>query len=138
MNVDATNLVVGRLSTFAAKKALSGEKVVIVNAERAVITGTKNAVLKKLVTKLNLSPKGNPHKGPKYSKMPDRILRRAVRGMLPCKRAAGKKAFRRVYVYIGIPEELGNEKFETIEIARNKSKNYMYLEDVSRALGARW
>ena len=41
MIIDAKNLIVGRLSTFAAKKAMLGEKVDIVNCDLAVITGRK-------------------------------------------------------------------------------------------------
>ncbi len=41
MIINADNLIIGRIASFAAKKALLGEKVVIVNSEEAVMTGKK-------------------------------------------------------------------------------------------------
>ncbi|MFH1328337.1 MAG: uL13 family ribosomal protein [Candidatus Bathyarchaeota archaeon] len=40
--VDATNLIVGRLASSVTKRLLSGEKIVIINAEKAVFSGKKN------------------------------------------------------------------------------------------------
>jgi len=39
MIVDASNMILGRMVSYVAKKALLGEKVDIVNCEKAVITG---------------------------------------------------------------------------------------------------
>ena len=39
--IDASNLVLGRLASFAAKRALQGDEVIVFNAENAVISGTK-------------------------------------------------------------------------------------------------
>ena len=36
--IDATNLILGRLASYAAKKAQLGENVDIINCEAAVIT----------------------------------------------------------------------------------------------------
>ena len=41
MIIDATNLVMGRIAAFAAKKALVGEKVDIINCEKAIVTGSR-------------------------------------------------------------------------------------------------
>lgn len=138
MEIDATNLVLGRLSTVVAKKVLGGEQVTIINAEKAVVTGTQQAALIRYKRRDGLTAKGNPHKGPKFSRMPDRLLRHAIRGMLPMKSSRGRDAFRKTKVYIGIPKELEGKKFETIENAKNKSKNYQHLEDISKAMGAKW
>ena len=139
MYINAENLILGRVASFAAKKALLGEEVIIVNAEKAVITGSKKDVLKKIKGKLDLHPKGNPLRGPKFSRMPDRMLRKAIKGMLPTKKKTGRDAFRRVKVYIAVPEEMENAKIETVENAKNvKMKNFMLLGDVSKLLGAKW
>lgn len=138
MEIDATNLIVGRLSTVVAKKVLGGEVVTIVNAERAVVTGTQQAVLIRYKRRDGLTAKGNPHKGPKFSRMPDRLLRHAIRGMLPMSSSRGRNALRKTKVYIGIPKELAGKKFETVENAKCKSKNYQYLEQISKAMGAKW
>ena len=39
MIINAENLILGRMTTYAAKKALQGEEVDIVNCEKAIITG---------------------------------------------------------------------------------------------------
>ena len=38
--IDASDMVLGRLSSFVAKELLKGEQVHIVNAEKAVVIGT--------------------------------------------------------------------------------------------------
>ncbi len=86
--VDATNHVVGRLASIVAKWALEGRRVVIVNAEKAVITGGDfNMVLNWYKTRISeWLTHYNPEKaGPKIPRKPDRILRRVIRGMLPRK-----------------------------------------------------
>lgn len=138
MNIDATNLVIGRLATCVAKKALQGERMIIVNAEKSVVTGSKKSVMKRYIRKAEMEVKGNPEKGPHFGRKPDRILRRAVRGMLPMHSQRGRDAFKKVEVFIGIPKEFKSEKFATVENATNQSKNYLYLGDVSKALGAKW
>ncbi len=72
--------------------------------------------------------------------MPDRILRRAIRGMLPYKQDKGRNAFKRVMCYINIPDEFKDQKFETIEEANvNKVKDisFIKLKEISQNLGAR-
>ena len=108
--VNAENVIMGRLASFVAKKAIEGEQVTIVNAEKAIVTGSKEAAMKKLKVRLSLGGKGNPEKGPKFSRMPDKVMRMSVRGMLPWKRSTGKEAYRRVHAYIGIPAEFEGKK----------------------------
>ena len=47
MLLDAKNMIMGRLASFAAKEALKGGQIDVVNAELAVITGTKHGVYEK-------------------------------------------------------------------------------------------
>jgi len=42
--VDATGHVVGRLASVVAKRLLNGEEIVVVNAEKAIVTGRKSVV----------------------------------------------------------------------------------------------
>jgi large subunit ribosomal protein L13 len=44
MIIDATNATLGRLASFVAKQALQGKKVIIVNSEKAIITGDKKGI----------------------------------------------------------------------------------------------
>ena len=45
MIIDATNMIAGRIATHIAKKALLGEDIVILNSEKAVLTGNKDWLL---------------------------------------------------------------------------------------------
>ena len=138
MIIDATNLVMGRIAAFAAKKAMLGEKVDIINCEKAVITGSRNAILADYKHRNDLGR--NPYKGPFYPKASDRLVRRAVRGMLPYKRDKGRNAYRSVMCYVGIPNNLKDQKAETIPAANvSKLKNYKYitLKELSKNLGSK-
>lgn len=138
MIIDATNLILGRLATFAAKKALLGEKVDIVNCEKAVITGDPETTFAKFKQRRD---RGIPLKGPYYPRMPDRIVRRAVRGMLPYKKSKGRDAFGRVMCYIDVPENLKDKKAETIKeahISKVPSLKYTTVGEISGLLGAKW
>ena len=132
--VDADNMVLGRLASRIAKDLLNGEEIVVVNAEKAVIIGNKDYIIEKYVERRNI---GSVRKGPYYPRMPDRILRRTVRGMLPMKKARGKDAYKRLRVYMGVPREFEGKNFEVYEDAKNtKLKGFITLKDLSRHLGA--
>ncbi len=132
--VDATNMVMGRLASKVAKDLLSGEEIVIVNAEKAIITGNKDYIVDKYSL---LREIGTPRKGPRYPRMPDRILKRTVRGMLPVKKPSGKNAYERLKVYIGVPREYAGKNFEVYEDAKNKKlKGFITLKELSKHLGA--
>ncbi len=141
--IDATDLIVGRMATQVAKLALAGEKVAVVNCEKAIITGSKKDILDKFKQR---RARGNPHHGPFFPRMPDRIVRRIVRGMLPWKRARGREAFKRVMCHIGVPEKLKGgigtvgSNVETIEGAnysRLKTSEYLRIKEISNMLGAK-
>jgi len=136
---DAENQILGRLSSVIAKQLLKGDKVFVVNCEKTAIAGNPKFTIKKYLEKIH---RGDPKHGPFFPKTPDRIFRRTVRGMLPRDRTKGRKAFKNLKVFIGIPEELKNKKFEKIENADvSKLKcRYMSLGELSLALGAkrRW
>ncbi|MEK6958097.1 MAG: 50S ribosomal protein L13 [archaeon] len=137
--IDADNCIAGRLAAVVAKRLLKGEVIAIVNAEKAVITGPKKFLIAKFETRREAAPKGNPEYGPKYPRMPDKILRRVVRGMLPWKKSTGKNAYRKLKVYIGVPKEFSGIDAEKIGDAHNRhEKGFMMVEEISRALGADW
>ena len=133
--IDATDFVLGKLASFAAKKALSSESVVIVNCEKAVVTGKKDDVMKKYIRKRRI---GDPHYGPYFPRGEDRIIRRTIRGMLPHKQQKGKLAFKRVKCFCGLPEKYQNKEPITIEsanIVKTQNLKYMYLKQISKLLG---
>ncbi len=132
--IDAENAVMGRLASKVAKMALLGEKVIIVNADKAVITGDPKKIIEDYVEKFSI---GTPQHGPKWPRRPDTILRRTIRGMLP-KNNRGKEALRRVEVYIGVPEEYSNaEKIEGVEKNPLEIK-FITLGELSRRIGGKW
>ena len=103
--VDATNAIIGRLASVVAKWLLLGKRVVIINAEKAVITGKLDAIMEELETWWNIRGSVNPERAPKHYVRPDLFLKRKIRGMLPWKQAKGRLAYKRLRVYIGCPIE---------------------------------
>lgn len=132
--IDATNLIVGRLATFSAKKALQGEEVRIINAEEAIITGSKKNICEKYQT---LREKGEPFHGPFYPTRSEAILKRMIRGMLPRKITKGREALKRVKCYNKVPAEFKDQEAITIKEA-NVSKvlntKYIKLKQLSEFL----
>ena len=132
--IDVKDLILGRFSTVIAKRAILGEKINLVNCEKAIITGDKVSVFKFYKEK---NERGNPLKGPYTQKMPDRFVRRTIRGMLPYKQEKGKKAFKNIMCYIGIPEKFSKEKLETIpssNIIKSKTFKYNTVQELCKQL----
>jgi len=119
--VDASNLILGRMASYVAKQALEGKKMVVLNAEQAIISGTKARVVARAKTKLKTRTLGNQEKAPTHPRRPDNYVRRVIRGMLPWKKPHGKQAFHRVIVYIGVPKEYEGKTYNTVSHA-NASK----------------
>ena len=138
---DAENQIVGRMSSVVAKQLLKGERVAIVNAEKAVISGNPRATAEHYRVRVK---RGDPLKGPFFPRTPDGILRRSVRGMLPMKRAKGKDAYKRLRVSIGVPEALKSKstQFKKIKAADGAKLHArsITLGDLSVAIGGkkRW
>jgi len=125
MIIDATDLILGRVASYAAKKAMLGEKVDIVNCEKAVVTGNKRFIIADYKRK---AARGTHAKGPFFPKVPDRLVRRTIRGMLPHKQPKGRDAFKRVMCYVGVPANMHDQKFETIKEANiSKLPKFKYL-----------
>jgi large subunit ribosomal protein L13 len=134
MLIDATDMIVGRLGAVVAKKALLGEKIDIVNAEKAVISGKKHEVLAKFKQRL---ARGTWSKGPHYIRTPDRLLKRMIRDMLPYKKPKGRQAFKNIICWQGVPEEFKDKKPEIIKEADSSKLaiNYVSVKEISRFLG---
>jgi len=135
--VDASDQIAGRLSSKLAKLILSGKKVVVVNAEKAVISGSRTSVVNQWKERLEISSRVNPIYGPIHPRRPDNILRRMVRGMVPRKKAKGALAMKRLRVYIGVPTSVGLAKFTKFEdtTATRPIPVYVTMGDLSKSLG---
>ncbi len=135
MNIDAKDLILGRLAAYAAKQALLGSQINIVNCDKAAITGSKENISQKYKER---RARGTPFKGPFFPRVSERIVKRAVKGMLPHKQERGKKALKRVKCYFGIPEALNEQKFETIQrmnILNSRTPKFIYVGDLAKLLG---
>ncbi len=135
MIIDASDLILGRIASFAAKKAMLGENIIIVNSENAVVTGKKESVLARYKQRKELGSR--PTKGPFMPKMPDRFVRRAVRGMLPYKKEKGREAYKRVMCHIGVPAEFSGKKHETVpgaSISKAPSLRYTYVKTICESM----
>jgi len=132
--VDADGLILGRMTSIVAKRLLNGEEIIIVNAEKAVLSGKKKSKVVETKEFLNV---GYPRIGPFHYKRPDRIVRRTVRGMLPYKQAKGRSAYKRLRVFIGVPGDLKEQKMETLEEAQAKKLKcpYFTVGELAKEIG---
>lgn len=127
ITIDAAGTVVGKLASFAAKQALLGKQVSIVNSENAIIVGNKKSILEKYSARRSRG-KG-AQKGPFFPRKPEAILKRAIRGMLPFDRARGIQAFKNIKCYAAIPAEL--EPVEKISLGKVIGKKSLKLSEIS-------
>lgn len=134
---DASDKVLGRLASIVAKSLLNGNNVALINASRAVISGDKYKITKRYKTRLNLQEKENPEHSPYWSRRPDMLVKRIIRGMLPYRKPRGKSAFRRLRVFMGVPEEF--KSIKPIEIKTKNPKHiyvgYITVGELSKRLG---
>ncbi len=131
--INAEGLVLGRMCSKIAKRLLKGEKIIIVNAEKTILTGKKKSKVAEAKEFLEV---GAPERGPFHSRRPDRIVRKAIRGMVPWKQPKGKLAYKRLKVFMGVPEEFKDAKMETIEQAKAKlSGSHFTLEELAVEVG---
>lgn len=128
--VDAEGGMLGRVASYVAKQALLGKEVAVVNCEKAVVTGKKRSVIGEFI--ISRRRGGSSRKGPRYPKSSDRIVKRAVRGMLPYKQGRGEAAFLRVKCYNGVPHDL--EKDKKISLKKEVAVSSISVGELSREL----
>ena len=122
--VDADGLILGRMSSKIAKRLLNGESILIVNAEKAVISGRKRSKVIEAKTFLEV---GGVGRGPFHQRKPDRIVRKTIKGMLPHRNPKGLQAYKRLRVFIGMPEALKDQKPETVPEAQAQKLKCPYF-----------
>lgn len=107
--IDGKNAVLGRLASYTAKESLKGEEIKIVNCEQVIITGNKKDIEADIQKRREMI--GSGQKGPHISRTSEKIVKRAIRGMLPDHRVGvGRDAFKRIRCYVGIPPEFKDSK----------------------------
>lgn len=122
--INADGLILGRMGTYVAKRLLRGEEIVIVNAEKAILSGKKRSKLNDAKEFLGV---GAPGRGPFHYRRPDKIVRKSMRGMLPIRRPKGIQAYKRLKVYMGVPDAFKNANMETLEPAQAKKLTCTYF-----------
>jgi len=131
--VDARDCIMGRVASQVAERAMDGEKVAVVNAEGAVITGNREDTVETFAERRRVGS----DRGPAYPKRPDGIFKRSVRGMVPHKKPRGREALSNVRVYVGNPYEDTDAKvLDGTSLDRLSNIKFVHLGDVSEALGA--
>ncbi len=124
--VDAENQVVGRLSSKIAAMLRgkhkpsytphtdTGDYVIIINADKVRFTGQKWQ--QKIYLNFSLHPGGQKSTVAEamLAKFPERVLERAVRGMLP-KNKLGRAMIKKMFVYTGTAHPHVAQKPELIK-----------------------
>ena len=134
--INAQGMVMGRLASCVSKMLLQKEKIIIINAEKAIITGHRDAAMSKFNQRVQIKGYSDPLKAPRFVRMPDRILRACVKGMLPLKKIRGIDALHNLKVFIGVPENLaGKETINVKDAVYKGTQKYLELIEVSKILG---
>ena len=128
--IDASKAVLGRLASIAAKHALLGNDVIIVNAEKAVILGNQVDIFSSYTSKRQRG--GSSQKGPNIPSSPSMLLKRTIRGMLSHRKGRGHDALKRVKCYEGTPEPYAGK---AAPFTQSSSLKSVTLEQVSQRIG---
>jgi large subunit ribosomal protein L13 len=132
--IDAEGLILGRMASVVAKRLLNGERIEIVNAESAVVSGKKKMVIKERKDFLEV---GGPTKGPFHYRRPNAIIRRTIRGMLPRRKPRGREAYGRLKVHIGVPREFNGVERESLPDAtvERLKERYITVGEIAKNIG---
>lgn len=128
--IDGNKAILGRMASFAAKQALRGNNVIVVNCEGVLVSGRRRNVIENYQ---EIRAKGgSAMNGPNFPSNPSRIVKRTIRGMLPYKKKRGLDALKRVRCYDSTPvnfdKKITNHYKKEIETAT------MTLRELSKEL----
>jgi large subunit ribosomal protein L13 len=135
--INAKNLLLGRLGTYVAKKALIGEEVIVANCNDIYVSGKKSEVLAKY---RQYRARGVHSKGPFYPRRVDFFVKRALRGMLPYKTSRGREALARIKCYVGVPKLAEGKEMMTIEeaqVSKLPNMKYISVKEICQHLGGK-
>jgi large subunit ribosomal protein L13 len=125
--IDATNIVLGRLSSEVAKILRGknkpdftphvdcGDNVIIINAEKIRLTGNK-AQDKKYIRHTSY-PGGQRTESIEHlmHRHPEKVIEKAVKGMLP-KNRLGNAIFKNLFIYVGPEHPHAAQQPETLNL----------------------
>lgn len=135
--VDATNCIAGRMCSHVSKLLLQGNKVAIVNAEKAMLSGNRYKTIDSYKEHLEINSVTNPIHGPFHPRRPDTIISKMVRGMVPKRKPDGISAFKRLRVYMGVPEGMKSAKMESFDDSKitKPESYYISIAEVAKQIG---
>ncbi|MFV0590124.1 MAG: 50S ribosomal protein L13 [Draconibacterium sp.] len=125
--VDAEGLVLGRLASEVAKMLRGknkpnytphvdcGDNVIVINAEKVVLTGKKMS--DKQYVRHSGYPGGQRFQNPLeiLAKYPERLVEKAVKGMLP-KNKLGRKLYGNLHVVIGAEHKYAAQQPKIVDL----------------------
>jgi large subunit ribosomal protein L13 len=125
------------MCSHVSKLLLQGNRVTIVNAEKAMLSGNRYKTIDLYKEHLEINSVTNPIHGPFHPRRPDTILTKMVRGMVPKRKSSGLEAHKRLRVYIGVPEEVRNMKMDSYEDSKISKPEAYYISvgDVAKQIG---
>src|SRR5271170_26041 len=135
--IDATGHIAGRLCSKVASEILRGRRVVVLNAEMAVLSGKRATVIEEWKQKLELGSKVNPIYGPLHPRRPDNIMWRMVRGMVPKTKTKGTLGLKRVRFYMGVPAKYSGVKLTKFDqaLATRPLPMYTTIAELAHNIG---
>lgn len=135
--IDATGHIAGRLCSKVASEILRGKRVVVLNAEQAVLSGKRATIIAEWKQKLELGSKVNPIYGPLHPRRPDNIMWRMVRGMVPKTKAKGTLGLKRVRFYMGVPAKYSGVTLSKVDeaLATRPLPMYTTIADLAHNIG---
>ncbi|MCW3788746.1 50S ribosomal protein L13 [Plebeiibacterium sediminum] len=125
--VDATDMIVGRLASKVAKLLRGkykpnytphvdcGDNVIIINADKVRLTGNKWEGREFFYHSGFPGGRTNVTPAELFAKSPERLVERAVKGMLP-KNRLGRQLFSNLFVYAGAEHKQEAQKPKTIDL----------------------
>lgn len=125
--VDAENMILGRLASKVAKLLRGkykpvftphvdcGDNVVVINAEKVLFTGNK--MTDKIYVRHSGYPGGQRMQTPReiLAKYPERLVEKAVKGMLP-KNKLGRKIYGNLHVVVGSEHKYEAQKPKVVDL----------------------
>lgn len=134
--IDAEGVVVGRLASYVAKRLRGkhradytphvdlGDHIVIINADKVVLTGRK--LRDKTYYRHTGHPGGIKETTPERilsGRFPERVVKLAVKRMMPRESGLARKQFAKLRVYAGSEHPHSAQSPETVDFKAMNSKN---------------
>ncbi|MBB36847.1 MAG: 50S ribosomal protein L13 [Hirschia sp.] len=134
--IDAKGVVVGRLASYVAKRLRgkhradftphidTGDHVVIINADKAVLTGNKTR--DKTYYRHTGYPGGIKSRRAEEilsGRFPERVIQKAIQRMMPKESSLARAQLAKLRVYAGTEHPHEAQKPEVIDFATMNSKN---------------